>query len=91
VKLIGMEDHDLARHAHFSFAAVVESLDTACRQANGIGVVTVPVVGRAVEPGFQIFDPILRSGAAQPIAREFTARSFKTDTAGLLTIAVHTQ
>src|SRR5918912_2753796 len=91
VELIGVKDDDLAARARFGCAAVVEGLDTTRGHTDSVGIVAVPVIRRAPKPRFQVFDPILRACAAQPIAGHLTARSFKTDAAGLPTMALHTQ
>jgi hypothetical protein len=90
VELIGVEHHDLARCADLGCAAIVEGLDAACRQTKSVGVVAMLVIGRSSEPRFQEFNPVLRACTMQPIRCQLAARSFKTDAAGLPTIALHT-
>lgn len=89
VDLIGMQHHDLTRPANLAGAAIVEGLDAACRQTDGVGVVAMLVICGPLEPGFQQFNPVLWIGTPQPIGRRLAARSFKTDPAGFATLVTH--
>ena len=53
VPLIGMQYHDLAWRTDFGCAAIIERLDTADSQTNGVGVVAMRVIGVPLQPRCQ--------------------------------------
>ena len=89
VQFVGVQHHDLARHADLSSAAIIKRLDAHCRQADGVGVVAMFAIRGLLKPCLQEFHPVFGGRAAHPISGRSRARSFKTQAAGSATIVNH--
>src|SRR5262249_62372445 len=77
VDFVGIEHDDLAAGAGPRRAPVVEDLDAAVRDADGVRVMAVLLVDLVGERGAEQLDTFDRRRAGQPAARAL-ARSFKT-------------
>src|SRR5262249_40656532 len=89
VLFIGMQHHDLPWQADFRGASIGKCLHTSDRQADGVGVVPMLVIGIPLEPCFQELHPMLRRAAPHPISGYLVAQSFKTNAAGPARIMAH--
>jgi hypothetical protein len=76
MRLVGMNDHDLAAAAGLQRAALVEGLRTPQGQADGVGLVAMQIVGMAAEPRREAREPGLRFVEADLVNPH--AQTFKT-------------
>ena len=80
--LVGMQDDGVATEAVAPGAAIIEGLHARQRQAEGIGVVAVRIIGVAPEERLHALDAIRTGTEPDPVLLR-SARSFKTGLAGL--------
>ena len=71
-----MEHRHLPAQAVFDLAAIVEGLYADVSYTDAIGVVAMPRVGVAAEPGAHELDALERTTTTHPVAR--VAQTFKT-------------
>ncbi len=78
MNLVRMEHDGIAGQTVLPAAAIVERLHARQSQAERIGIMPVRIVGVAAEEGLDALDTLGTGTGTKPIARQRSARSFKT-------------